>query len=1066
MFLLFACFNILFLLIARSMLALSVLAGLLMAQALPVQADTALLVSRFAPGHSTQFAYAAFSSPHYVAVNASGNISLSDRENHRIQKGQSATPTATITGLPTSPTNQASATLTVGGEGVTTYTWKLDNGAWSAELPVAQAIPLPAPLPDGAHTIAVLGCGNGVCQDASAPTSAGWTVDTTPPETLVSGVSTGATSANAITVQVGGADVHSVTYVLDGGAATDVAVGSTFVLSGLAEGPHSLVIRSMDAAGNITTKTYVFSVKTEDVLLFFPAMVSSPCGMGVIGAAPRSLGDKRRLLVSDNVADQIAVNSRGCFDYSRDAGEIQRLYAYLPAGDGRGDASVYQALAFPGEDRVVLDASSTAGAILVTALSADDYLSPTQIKQLLGDLSSMAEFKTLVATIQAELENDIRFFEWRSYDSISRAYSDAVRQAFLAAKSHMDATYNVAAKAANMVKKGIAKNAALSSSANNVKLVKGDAQGRYEVLNQSGNIAVNNKTMFYLSAKISSLADGNVVQDHIDSLVDEDMIEPPYTGLWDFLWGDHEKKHTFTVPQSINSHIQIGTPGFMTSIGGDPLDAAVANRLLCATVLDYGLLELVSKLLGVKISKANKGPILELANELWPLLGDLIGAIRADDYTSALRNMMIIVNRQLVEKESALYRCLSAYLSPQVLARLGMRTFPVLAALHACYDAYNVSTTFVFMTTLLGVIADSAASTEWEAQWLSSVSIEPNLIAEPTGDVNVTIAGQGFEAYFDYFNTQQQLSIVLNNASGQAAYTVPASDIVVGSNSASFTLPYSFLQGANGVYSVVCTVGDLSVGAGDIRIDQPSCFNLSDFQPTKVYYTGDINNGFEGLGSLCLPYKTSDKDNHCFDVRTQYNGQCDTNKLWYFIKLKDNNGLVIKEDDATFGYVNYINCFIRISGEDINSYSGDLTLEVTLAERAGVKFIPINTTDFTIKEKHGMRYVSHGFEYSGSMSSYWVFVDLTNGGFHPNDVSFQYNKNYTCMELDEKGNTIYVDYSDIEINPFFQEDESFSCDNTTVRFRGLISIPSEYYKLCYNLSFSSIHVYDVKTSGK
>src|SRR5262249_35020376 len=51
-------------------------------------------------------------------------------------------PIATLSGEPRSPTWRTAATLTVGGAGITHYQWRLNNGAWSAETPVATPISL------------------------------------------------------------------------------------------------------------------------------------------------------------------------------------------------------------------------------------------------------------------------------------------------------------------------------------------------------------------------------------------------------------------------------------------------------------------------------------------------------------------------------------------------------------------------------------------------------------------------------------------------------------------------------------------------------------------------------------------------------------------------------------------------------------------------------------------------------------------------------------------------------------------------------------------------------------
>jgi len=88
---------------------------------------------------------------------------------------------ATLTGTPTSPTNQTTATLTVGGDLVTHYRYKLNAGAYGTETTVATPISLSG-LASGTHTVSVIGRNAaGVWQSESQATSGTWTVDITPP---------------------------------------------------------------------------------------------------------------------------------------------------------------------------------------------------------------------------------------------------------------------------------------------------------------------------------------------------------------------------------------------------------------------------------------------------------------------------------------------------------------------------------------------------------------------------------------------------------------------------------------------------------------------------------------------------------------------------------------------------------------------------------------------------------------------------------------------------------------------------------------------------------------------
>jgi hypothetical protein len=82
-----------------------------------------------------------------------------------------AAPLATVTGEPDSPTFLTTASLTVGGTGVTHYRYRLNGGAWSAERLVSQSIDLTG-LTNGHYTVFVIGRNSGGTWQAEADATA------------------------------------------------------------------------------------------------------------------------------------------------------------------------------------------------------------------------------------------------------------------------------------------------------------------------------------------------------------------------------------------------------------------------------------------------------------------------------------------------------------------------------------------------------------------------------------------------------------------------------------------------------------------------------------------------------------------------------------------------------------------------------------------------------------------------------------------------------------------------------------------------------------------------------
>jgi hypothetical protein len=108
------------------------------------------------------------------AIDGSEAKSLS----HYVRAVRGGFPKAGISGTPDSPTDQRDASLTINGDNIVSYQYKLDDGYYSEEIPVSEPISL-TDLQTGTHTVYVLGKNNyGTWQIEDNPTIASWTVST------------------------------------------------------------------------------------------------------------------------------------------------------------------------------------------------------------------------------------------------------------------------------------------------------------------------------------------------------------------------------------------------------------------------------------------------------------------------------------------------------------------------------------------------------------------------------------------------------------------------------------------------------------------------------------------------------------------------------------------------------------------------------------------------------------------------------------------------------------------------------------------------------------------------
>jgi len=170
-------------------------------------------------------------------------------------------PSAVLTALPTSPTNQSTAEITVGGNDIVSYKYKFDAGYYTEEQLVGTPISLTG-LSDGSHTISVVGKdSSGAWQIMSNETATTYTwivdSDTIPPVIELVGnsivnffVGDAFEDPGVIATDDNDGDITS--HVLIGGDLVNTAVAGTYIV----------IYNVSDNAGNAAdevTRTIVVS---------------------------------------------------------------------------------------------------------------------------------------------------------------------------------------------------------------------------------------------------------------------------------------------------------------------------------------------------------------------------------------------------------------------------------------------------------------------------------------------------------------------------------------------------------------------------------------------------------------------------------------------------------------------------------------------------------------------------------------------------------------------------------------------------------------------------------------
>jgi beta propeller repeat protein len=156
---------------------------------------------------------------------------------------------ATLSGVPSSPIAGGEAAITVGGENVDYYRYRVAGEIWSGEYPVSQTIQLSGL--NGDVQLAVSGRSEyGNYQPAAEAVVASWTVDPGAPPITISGTPATPSRLTQATLNVAGSDYYCY-RVDDSYYQPDNGSGIPITLSGLSEGAHSVEILSRATADEI-----------------------------------------------------------------------------------------------------------------------------------------------------------------------------------------------------------------------------------------------------------------------------------------------------------------------------------------------------------------------------------------------------------------------------------------------------------------------------------------------------------------------------------------------------------------------------------------------------------------------------------------------------------------------------------------------------------------------------------------------------------------------------------------------------------------------------------------------
>lgn len=163
-------------------------------------------------------------------------------------------PVAILSNLPNNPTYLDSADIIVGGDSITTYKYKIDDGVYSDETLIGSNIVL-SELTEEVHTLSVIGKSNvGVWQQEVDATTYIWEVNFTVPELIISDPSMTMSHGEDVTYTLTyfNVDVVSLTPENITINTTDSAVGSVYEITEASIDVYTVTISDIDGKGTIS----------------------------------------------------------------------------------------------------------------------------------------------------------------------------------------------------------------------------------------------------------------------------------------------------------------------------------------------------------------------------------------------------------------------------------------------------------------------------------------------------------------------------------------------------------------------------------------------------------------------------------------------------------------------------------------------------------------------------------------------------------------------------------------------------------------------------------------------
>jgi hypothetical protein len=365
----------------------------------------------------------------------------------------------------------------------------------------------------------------------------------------------------------------------------------------------------------------------------------------------------------------------------------------------------------------------------------------------------------------------------------------------------------------------------------------------------TGNIGIENDSQLYLSTQIAMMESGAVVQKHINSYFDPDIVGGQGLGL--LFWA---AKKEYNQPQFNNAIVDVITPGVASPLSNN---LSVRQYLFFRTFVDRIVLPIVDQAIGdvfdpsdlTKILVANAGNALNTFGTFIQN-GDVKGAMESivDAFLSDLLSVPPGPITQAIGKKVG--QGLVEEALTRLIAKVSARLVPGVGWLATALDTVGFINTATNVGKTILDLRNTPGTLEYEVIWpLEVTSVQPTTLCDDGEPKQLTIRGVGFAPIIErglFGNRERRPVVNLKFPFRGRTETVAIAPVVISLDGTSMTvvIPSSVMQNAEGNILVDVEHRDLVVPAPE-ALTLESELRITELRPnnggagTEVVITGN-----------------------------------------------------------------------------------------------------------------------------------------------------------------------------------------------------------------------------------